>query len=293
MSIAASAASWLIPDWPAPGHVRALFTTRGASEHDGASRGPYGFFNLGDHVGDDPVAVAANRAHLTRALGGAQPGFLNQVHGTAVRDCCSPGNEQPSASAPAPAPTADAAVSNQPGRACTVMVADCLPVLFTNRAGTVVGAAHAGWRGLAAGVLQAALVSFRAAALAATAQGAIKSTADDVLAWLGPCIGPRAFEVGAEVRAAFVDADSGAAACFAPHGAGKYLAHLPALARRVLAGQGVASIHGNDSSDDWCTVARADRFFSYRRDQAALGGSGRMAACVWLTDQPARTHSHA
>ena len=148
MSIAPSAAPWLIPDWPAPGHVRALFTTRGASEHDGASRGPYGFFNLGDHVGDDPVAVAANRAHLTRALGGAQPGFLNQVHGTVVRDGCSPGNE-PSAAGPAPAPTADAAVSNHPGRACTVMVADCLPVLFTNRAGTVVGAVHAGWRGLA------------------------------------------------------------------------------------------------------------------------------------------------
>ena len=277
---------WLVPDWPAPPQVRALFTTRGVSAADGASAAPFDYFNLGDHVGDQADAVAANRARLARAVGGARPVFMNQVHGTAV--CQWPADPQAAPTdqaAPdlADGASADAAVSASPRVACTVMVADCLPVLFTNVAGTAVGAAHAGWRGLAGGVLEQTLTRLQALAPGST-----------WLAWLGPCIGPEAFEVGAEVRAAFVAQDAGADACFRPQPAdGKYLADLPALARRVLAGQGVAAIYGNDSSDDWCTVARADRFFSYRRDQAALGGSGRMAACVWLTDQPARTKSHA
>ena len=276
---------WLVPDWPAPPQVRALFTTRGVSAADGASAAPFDYFNLGDHVGDQADAVAANRARLARAVGGARPVFMNQVHGTAV--CQWPADPQAAPTdqaAPdlADGASADAAVSASPRVACTVMVADCLPVLLTNRAGSVVAAAHAGWRGLASGVLQSTLASFRALAPAARAQAAINSEANEVLAWLGPCIGPRAFEVGPEVRQAFVANDSGAAACFAAHGAGKYLADLPALARRVLAVQGVTAVYGNDSSDDWCTVAQPARFYSYRRDQAPLGGTGRMAACIWL-----------
>ena len=274
-------AQWLVPDWPAPARVRALFTTRGASPADGASVAPFDHFNLGDHVGDAPDAVAANRARLAQALGGARPVFLNQVHGTAVSALDA--NQADGA-------TADGAVTALPGVACTVMVADCLPVLFTNAAGTAVAAAHAGWRGLVSGVLQATLTSFRAVAVGESARPAInleansreKSGDDAVLAWLGPCIGPRSFEVGAEVRDAFLATDAGAAACFAPHTPGKYLADLPGLARRMLAGQGVRAVYGNDGSDAWCTVRDAQRFHSYRRDQAVRGGSGRMAACVWL-----------
>ena len=265
-------ADWLLPDWPVPQQVRAVFTTRGSSSDHGASAAPFEYFNLGEHVGDAPVAVAANRARLVQALDGAHPVFLNQVHGTAV---CQVGADTVDGT------TADAAVSAAPGIACTVMVADCLPVLLTNRAGTVVAAAHAGWRGLAAGVIQSALKDFQALAQSGPALAAINSEASDVMAWLGPCIGPRAFEVGPEVRAAFVNADAEAAACFIAHGDGKFLAHLPALARRVLAAQGVMAVYGNDGSDDWCTVAQPTRFHSYRRDQALRGGSGRMAACVW------------
>ena len=143
-------------------------------------------------------------------------------------------------------------------------------------------AAHAGWRGLAGGVLEQTLQSFRALAPVHQAQDAINKEAIELIAWLGPCIGPQAFEVGPEVRAAFVATDAGAAACFAAQPAGKYLADLPALARRRLAALGVARVYGNDGSDAWCTVRQAARCFSYRRDQVALGGSGRMAACIWL-----------
>ncbi len=276
---AAPSSPWLVPDWPAPPNVRALFTTRGASAGDGASAAPFDYFNLGDHVGDAPEAVSANRAQLANALGGAQPVFLNQVHGTAV--CSLLG-----AAEALNGTSADAVVCAQPGLAGVVMVADCLPVLLTNRAGTVVAAAHAGWRGLANGVLQSTLQSFRAAALDGRAQAAINSEADELLAWLGPCIGPRAFEVGPEVREAFVAADARAAACFTPHGTAKFLADLPGLARRVLAAQGVAHVYGNDGSDAWCTVAQPARFYSYRRDQAVRGGTGRMAACIWLQAAP-------
>ena len=281
---AAPASPWLVPDWPAPPHVRALFTTRGASTADGASTAPFDHFNLGDHVGDMPQAVAANRTRLVHALGGAQPVFMNQVHGTAVLTLAAP-VWHPAASTQGVA-TADAAVTAASGLACTVMVADCLPVLLTDRAGTAVAAAHAGWRGLASGVLQATLASFRAAALADTARHAINIESTELLAWLGPCIGPRAFEVGPEVRDAFVSSDPGAAACFAPCGPGKYLADLPGLARRVLAAQGVSRVYGNDSSDNWCTVAQPARFYSYRRDQAARGATGRMAACIWRAPLP-------
>ena len=263
---------WLQPEWPAPPGVRALFTTRGQGAADGASAAPREFFNLGDHVGDAPEAVAANRARLQQVLG-ARPVFLEQVHGVQVAEL-SHGIFDGT--------TADAAITTQRGLACTVMVADCLPVLFTDTVGRAVAAAHAGWRGLVGGVLEQTLKRFMAVAQAGQAREAIKKEAIELLAWLGPCIGPRAFEVGAEVREAFVAADGGADACFASQGGGKYLADLPALARRRLAAQGVVRVHGNDGSDAWCTVAQGGRYYSYRRDQVLRGGTGRMAACIWL-----------
>ena len=245
--------------------------------------------NLGDHVGDDPHAVAANRGVLQAALQSvtpqAQAVFLQQVHGTQVV-VLEPGT--------ADGVVADACVSTQPGLACTIMVADCLPVLLTDGAGTVVAAAHAGWRGLAGqggvGVLEAVFERFSALRHVHKAQAAIKNIANEgagacasqTLAWLGPCIGPQAFEVGAEVRAAFCAHNPAAAPYFQPHGAGKYLADLAGLARQRLQALGITHIYGNDSSAAWCTVAQGSRFFSHRRDSAALGGSGRMAACIWL-----------
>ena len=243
------------PDWPAPARVRALCTTR----RGGVSVAPWDSFNLGDHVGDDPRAVAANRAALAQALGGARPVFLRQVHGT---DCVALDAKTPDGT------EADACATTRPGVACTIMVADCLPVLLCDAAGTRVAAAHAGWRGLAGGVLASVLQGFDPAR---------------TLAWLGPCIGPTAFEVGGEVQAAFEAQDTGASACFrpAPSGEpGKWLADLPALARRRLQALGLQAsrIHGNDGSAAWCTFSDASRFFSHRRDRV----SGRLAASIWL-----------
>jgi YfiH family protein len=218
--------------------------------------------NLGDHVGDDPAAVAENRARLARSLG-VRPVFLQQVHGTAVallEGQTSDGT------------VADACITVQRGLACTVMVADCLPVLFTLQSGQVVGAAHAGWRGLAGGVLESTLQALWQQA------GVDKAGAAQTLAWLGPCIGPAAFEVGPEVRAAFVERDAKSAECFVPQAEGKYLADLAGLARRRLAIMGVTQVYGNDGSTAWCTVSTPSRFFSHRRD----GVSGRLAAGVWL-----------
>lgn len=262
--MAAAAPGWR-PDWPAPANVRAWFSTRGAGPADGASSTPYDHFNLGAHVGDAPEAVAANRARLQRQIG-ARPVFLDQVHGTQVL---------PLEPATPDGRCADAAFSLQAGLACTVMVADCLPVLITDAAGSVVAAAHAGWRGLAAGVLERTLAALQAAQRD-------RPSPPGWLAWLGPCIGPDAFEVGPEVRAAFVQHDAGAQECFRAHAPGKFLADLPALARRRLAAGGVAAVHGNDGSADWCTVRQAGRYYSHRRDQAVCGGTGRMAACIWL-----------
>ncbi|MES2685641.1 MAG: peptidoglycan editing factor PgeF [Pseudomonadota bacterium] len=262
---------WLIPDWPAPPGVRAVFTTR----QGGMSVAPWDSMNLGDHVGDVPVQVAANRALLAQVTG-ARPVFLQQVHGTAVLplDDDTP-HGQP----------ADAAVTSQRGMACTIMVADCLPVLLTDADGSAVAAAHAGWRGLAGhqgrGVLEQSCERFWA-----SAPGGRGPSAINTIAWLGPCIGPTAFEVGAEVRAAFVDSDSGAAACFTAAAPGKYLADLAGLARRRLQALGITQIFGNDGSAPWCTVGNASRFFSHRRDTGVRGNglktTGRMAACIWL-----------
>ena len=256
---------WIVPDWPAPPGVRAVFTTRAG----GVSEGPWASMNLGDHVGDAPVAVAANRAFLAKAIG-AQPVFLQQVHGT--RTVGLDGTD------PDGVPCADACTGTLPGLACTVMVADCLPVLLTDRAGRQVAAAHAGWRGLADGVLEAALERFGAPAGAAGWLPAM-----DLIAWLGPCIGPGAFEVGDEVRAAFVARQAAAADCFRPVAGspGKWWADLAGLARQRLAAAGVPAVYGNDGGAGWCTVSNPSRFFSHRRDAGRLGSSGRMAACIW------------
>ena len=265
-----SAAPWA-PDWPAPPGVHAVFTQRASTHWPGASSGPFGAFNLGNHVGDDPRAVAANRAQLQQGLQ-ARPVYLRQVHGTDIA---------PLAIDTPDGVTADGAWTGQRGLACTVLVADCLPILLTDTAGRRVAALHAGWRGLAGGVLERGLEPFMAPAPMDQAQEAIKIGVNQVIAWLGPCIGPRAFEVGAEVRQAFMASDADADRCFAPLGGGQYLADLPALARQRLARLGVRRVHGNDSSASWCTVGNEARYFSYRRDQRRLGGSGRMAACIW------------
>jgi YfiH family protein len=254
---------WLVPQWPAPPQVRALCTTRTG----GSSAAPFDSLNLGDQVGDSPAAVAANRALLQQALG-VRPIFLTQVHGVQtarLSDATDTGTE------------ADGCYTDQGGFACTVMVADCLPVLLTDERGSVVAAAHAGWRGLAGqggrGILESVLSSFD------ELRGAGASVdRSDILAWLGPCIGPRAFEVGADVRDAFVSQDPEAAAMFVAQPGKKWLADLQGLARLRLRALGVHKIHGNDGTGNWCTVSHPERYFSHRRDAV----SGRMAACIWL-----------
>ena len=290
---------WLEPDWPAIPGVQALFTTRTG----GVSQAPFDSLNLGDHVRDDPAAVAANRQILTAALQrsspGAHPVFLQQVHGCDV--------EALNAHT-ADGTAADACVSVHPGAVCTIMVADCLPVLLAHRSAGVVAAAHAGWRGLAGeggvGVLETVFARFSVLVQAQQAQAAIQNEADtgraghatgplavqtaaqiaaDTQVWLGPCIGPTAFEVGDEVRQAFVAASAPAAGCFTPGAApGKWWAHLSGLARQRLQALGLTAIYGNDGSAPWCTVSDPTRFFSHRRDAAALGSTGRMAACIWI-----------
>ena len=241
------------PEWPLPAGVHAF-----CSERDGGvSLPPYDTLNLGDHVGDDPVAVLENRRRFALQLQ-ARPVFLKQVHGRGVVRLTP---ETPDGT------EADACWTTERGLACTMMVADCLPVLLAARSGTVVGAAHCGWRGLAGGVLEALWDAMRAEA----------GTPQQVLAWLGPCIGPDAFEVGPEVRDAFTAGDSHAASLFRPHGQGKFLADLQGLARRRLAALGITAIHGNDGTGTWCTVSNPSRFFSHRRDRV----SGRFAAALW------------
>lgn len=256
---------WLVPDWPAPARVRAVFTARAG----GVSAVPYDALNLGDHVGDALADVQTNRARLAQAIA-AQPVFLQQVHGRAVAHL----------KGPTPQPVvADASFTTQPGIACTAMVADCLPVLFTDTRGTMVAAAHAGWRGLLGsegqGVLESIFKEIMALVQVAPAQ-----EATEVIAWLGPCIGPTAFEVGPEVPAAFIAQDPAAAALFVRHGTDKWLANLPGLARLRLQALGLQGVYGNDGSLGWCTVSNPSRFFSYRRS----GVCGRMAACIWLHD---------
>jgi YfiH family protein len=240
----------IVPDWPAPPGIRAAFTLRTG----GVSRPPFDGCNIAAHVGDEPRAVAANRALLRASLDlPAEPAWLEQVHGCAVADLDQPAKP----GSPGPA---DAAVARIAGRVCAIQVADCMPVLFAAADGSAVAAAHAGWRGLAGGVLEA------------TAR-AMRAPPAELLAWLGPAIGQAHFEVGEEVRAAFLAADPGGAAAFTANARGRWQCDLYALARRRLAALGVPSIHGGA----WCTYADPERFFSYRRD----GRCGRMAALIW------------
>lgn len=244
----ATAIGWIVPDWPVPEHVRVVSTLRAG----GVSAGPYASLNLAAHVGDRPEAVATNRLLLREAAHlPAEPLWLEQVHGPGVvrHEGAGKGTR------------ADASVAFVPGRVCAVMTADCLPVVLADCAGSRVGVAHAGWRGLLGGVLQATIA-------------ALEIPAGELHAWLGPAIGPQAFEVGAEVREAYVASLPGSDACFQRNERGRYLADLYRLASRVLEEAGVAGVHGGD----WCTHAQAERFFSFRRD----GVTGRMATLAWL-----------
>lgn len=241
-------AEWIYPDWPAPKNVRALSTTR----MGGVSTAVYASLNLAEHVGDMPMSVSENRARLQTVLAGATPGWLRQVHGTQVARLDGQMVQAP----------ADASVTDESKRACVIMTADCLPVLFCDARGTQVAAAHAGWRGLASGVLEEALVEMQGAPA-------------DVLVWLGPAIGPKAYEVGEEVRQAFVAQSAAAAEAFKPGNAGgKWWCDLYMLARQRLKAAGVTRVYGGG----YCTYTDRERFFSYRRD----GECGRMATLVWL-----------
>lgn len=236
---------WIQPEWPVPHGVRALITTRSG----GASRGPYAGCNLGLRAGDDPQAVATNRS-LLRTLLPQEPKWLAQEHGATVVEADAVG---------AP-PAADASIARRAGTVCGILVADCLPVLFADTDGTLVAAAHAGWRGLSRGVLE----------------NTVRATATDperLLTYLGPAIGPGAFEVGADVRDAFLARDNAARTAFAPHRPGKWLADIYTLARQALVRAGVRQIYGGG----WCTVSDPARFYSYRRDRT----TGRMAALIW------------
>lgn len=266
------------PAWNVAPRVRALVTTRdgGVSEppfgrwRDGADQP--GGLNLGMKSGDDPAAVAANRARLLALTGSTEAAWLDQVHGARIVRAEDALGEARASGAPA---QADASVTDRAGIACVVMVADCMPVLLCDEAGRAVGAAHAGWRGLAAGIVEQ--TAQRVAELAGVQTG-------ELHAYLGPCIGPESFEVGADVRDAFMNGtdESGRAATASafvkhPRNAGKYLADLPALARLRLQRLGVTRIVGGDL----CTVTQRERFYSYRRDRE----TGRMAALIWLDDQ--------
>lgn len=246
----------LIPDWiDLPANIGALSTTRrggtSAAPYDDGSGG--GGLNLGVHVGDDPACVQRNRT-LLRTWLPAEPAWLMQEHGTDVLDACLAG----------PASRADASISTRSGVVCAIQTADCLPVLLCDASGRVVGAAHAGWRGLVNGVLQNTVARMREAG------------AEDILAWLGPAIGPQRFEVGTDVFDAFVGREDGMASAFMPIAArqGKYLADIYLLAQRTLASAGVTRIAGGGL----CTMTDAQRFYSYRRD----GVTGRMASLIWI-----------
>ncbi|MDH5344796.1 MAG: peptidoglycan editing factor PgeF [Gammaproteobacteria bacterium] len=232
-------------DWPAPANVVAGCTLRTG----GVSTGPYASLNLGAHVGDEAAAVRENRSRFVAALGlPAEPDWISQVHGTAVARDAGPGAE------------ADASVTSIAGKACAVMVADCLPVLFAAADGSEVGAAHAGWRGLASGVLENTVRAFQA-------------PPGDLLAWLGPAISAANFEVGEEVRDAFLAKDPAAIACFTANAASRWQADLYGLARQRLRAAGVHRVYGGG----YCTYGDPGRFFSYRRD----GRCGRLAAYVF------------
>lgn len=241
---------FIFPDWPAPANVHVVQTTR----QGGYGAKPFDSLNLGNHVGDDPLVVEKNRQSLAELLP-SEPIWLEQVHGTHViqaeHTTCHP--------------TADACVAHTVNAVCVVMTADCLPVLLCDQAGSVVAAVHAGWRGLAAGVIEATV-------------SAMRTKPEQLMAWLGPAIGASAFEVGTEVRDVFMQHDDAAATAFMPH-AEKYLADIYSLARQRLSVLGIHQVYGGQ----YCTFSDPQRFFSYRRD----GNTGRMATLIWLTSRAA------
>ena len=247
----------IVPDWPAPASVHAVFTLRAG----GVSAPPFDSLNPASHVGDEPGAVAENRARLRRQHElPSEPAWLEQVHGCRVADL------DAGSSLEGPA---DAAVTHDAGRVCVIQVADCLPVLLCATGASAVGAAHCGWRGLAGGVLEATV-------------SALRTPPAELLAWLGPAIGQGHFEVGEDVHAAFTTGDPGAASAFVKNARGRWQCDLYALAKRRLAALGVSGVYGGD----WCTYADPVRFFSHRRD----GRCGRMAALIWMSrrDTPQR-----
>jgi len=244
----------MAPDWAAPPRVRALSTQR----IGGVSAAPYESLNLADHVGDAPDAVAENRRRLrTAAALPSEPVWLRQVHGTAVADL----------DAGEPAAAADAAYTRRSGRVCAILTADCVTVLLAADDASVVAAAHAGWRGVAAGILESTIAAL----------GVAPRT---LSAWLGPAIGPAHYEVGAEVRTAMIRADPDAAAAFAANARGRFMADLSRIVRQRLCAAGLERIHGGTE----CTFEGAGRFYSHRRD----GRSGRQATLIWLQGPPDR-----
>jgi len=244
----------LQPDWPAPANIHAWSTSR----VQGISEAPYDGLNLAQHVGDQPAAVEQNRQHLAQVLAlPSSPLWLNQVHGRQVVNAA----EWVHMGEPGSQPEADAAYSLQAAVVCVVMTADCLPLLVCNQRGDKVAAVHAGWRGLAAGVIESTLA-------------ALQEPAEELLVWLGPAIGPTAFEVGEDVRQAFIAEDAVTASAFQQNRPGHYLADIYALARRRLQAFGVQAIYGGG----YCTFDDADHFYSYRRD----GKTGRQASLIWF-----------
>lgn len=245
------------PNWPAPSNVKALQTTR----NGGVSLGSYSSLNLGTHVGDDPAAVARNRQLLSPYLP-SEPVWVNQVHGIDVIDAAVSSCLQ----------NADASFTTKPNVVCVTMTADCLPVLLCDQKGTVVAAVHAGWRGLCDGVIEAAVKKMQV-------------PSSEVLVWLGPAIGPNAFEVGDDVREQFIARDRQAAQAFNPVGGesgGKWLCNMYQIAKQRLSALGVTKIYDENHREDFCTYTDEARFFSFRRDNI----TGRMASLIWLESNP-------
>ncbi|AFI85253.1 multi-copper polyphenol oxidoreductase [Methylophaga nitratireducenticrescens] len=248
MCHAVMAESFIEVNWPAPKNIRAITTTR----NGGQSLAPFDSLNLGDHVGDNPDCVAANRQRLIEAaLMPAEPLWLKQTHSTAVIHSSQWQQNI----------EADAIISNSINQVCAVMTADCLPLLITDKSGSQVAAIHAGWRGLQAGIIENTLARFGVAG-------------SEILAWMGPAIGPKAFEVGPEVKAAFLAIDPAAESAFIASHSDRYLADIYMLARQRLSAQGVTAIYGGD----FCTYSENERFFSYRHE----GVTGRMATLIWI-----------
>ncbi len=243
--------TFITPHWAAPANVKALQTTR----IGGVSQGSYASLNLGEHVNDDPLAVAHNRQLLSPYLP-SEPVWVNQVHGIEVIDATKSGCLE----------NADGAYASQANVVCVTMTADCLPVLLCDKAGTVVAAVHAGWRGLCDGVIEAAIAK-------------MPVVPEDILAWLGPAIGPNAFEVGDDVREQFMQKDEQAESAFKPYG-DKWLCDIYTIAKQRLISVGVKAIYGGSVNEEFCTYTDETRFFSFRRDNA----TGRMASLIWLAN---------